>query len=322
MLIFGRWMQWNPLHLHPYLLFPLLIWTTLRFGPRASTGFAIVVSAIAIWATYNDYGPFRSDDLAERLFELQIFMSTVAITGLFFGAQGREREAALDARTEFISVASHELLTPLTSMRLYVEMAERSLDSGEPHRDLGRVRKMVVNCQKQVDRLIYLVEELLDMSRIQKGRLLIRKEDMDLAELVSDVVENLRRQIEAAGCSLVMELQSPLVGRWDRRRLEQVVINFLTNAMKFGSQGKVELSLRRNEAGIVLSVRDFGRGIAKEDQIRIFEPFERTQDARSIGGLGLGLHICKQIVEGHQGTIRVESELGKGATFVVELPMA
>ncbi|WP_425440856.1 sensor histidine kinase [Polyangium sorediatum] len=143
---------------------------------------------------------------------------------------------------------------------------------------------------------------------------------MDLTTLACEAVDGLQHQITAAGCTVELVASEPVVGRWDRFRIEQVFINLLTNAIKYGMGKPITVGARRVGPRAEFWVEDRGMGIPKEDQARIFERFERAVSSRSFGGLGLGLYIARQIVEAHGGTIRVCSEPGHGATFTVELP--
>lgn len=173
---------------------------------------------------------------------------------------------------------------------------------------------------RQSGRLTRLIDELLDVSRITSGRLTLELEDVNLSQLVPEVEERLRQMLERGGCSAELRIQPRVVGRWDRLRLEQVLVNLLTNAMKYGGHSPIEVSLHADERQATLAVRDRGPGIPEGEQQRIFERFARAAP-RGVGGLGLGLYITRQIVEAHGGRIRVESQPGKGAAFFVELPL-
>jgi two-component sensor histidine kinase len=164
-----------------------------------------------------------------------------------------------------------------------------------------------------------LVDQLLDVSRINTGRLELRLEEVDLAAVARGVADRLAEQRERAGSILQLELEGPVVGEWDRLRLEQVVMNLLTNALKYGASRPIRMKVCSAGEKAMLQVEDRGIGIPKEDQTRIFERFERAA-SHNYGGLGLGLFIARQIVQAHVGRIWVESEPGKGTTFFVELP--
>jgi signal transduction histidine kinase len=235
-----------------------------------------------------------------------------------------EAQAAVRLRDEFLSVASHELRTPLTPLHLQLQILRR--EAQDPAMTLERLRERVKRAvegsESQVRKLADLINDLLDVSRISAGRLQLELGPVDFAEVVRDVVARFEPQALKADCALTLEVPASLVGRWDRRRLEQVVTNLLTNALKYGAGRPVHLHLTSEEGRARLTVRDEGIGIAPQDQGRIFERFERAVSERHFGGMGLGLYICRQIVDALRGTIGVRSEPGQGATFQVVLPTA
>jgi len=240
----------------------------------------------------------------------------------------RLREA-IRARDEFVSVASHELKTPLTSLQLQVEALRRSLLRAEEARARGeslgipeeRIRKFAEQTGRQTARLGQLVDDMLDISRIASGKFGVEREAMDLTATVNEVVDRLRPQLEAANGGVAVRAPEPVRGLWDRHRIEQVLSNLLTNAMRYGKGAPIEVSLERRGDVAHLAVTDRGMGIAPENLGRIFDRFERAISANEVSGLGLGLFISRQIVEAHNGRIWAESTLGKGASFHVELPI-
>jgi PAS domain S-box-containing protein len=234
----------------------------------------------------------------------------------------RGTEEALRGRDEFLSVASHELRTPMTSLRLSVQNLEAMAAEGTlataPTAVLSRALATTVRQSRHMTRL---VDELLDITRLQAGKFELQPTaGVDLAELVRVSALQLEREFALANCPLTLDLEET-VGCWDPARLEQVVTNLLTNALKFGSQKPVDVKVRPGEGQATLTVTDHGVGIAPEEQARIFERFERGGvSAKHYGGLGLGLYIARQIVEAHGGKISVSSRPGEGACFTVELP--
>jgi PAS domain S-box-containing protein len=230
-------------------------------------------------------------------------------------------QRAVRARDSFLSIASHELKTPLTSLKLQAQIRMRELKKGNVGRfSPENLPNLVAADEKQVNRLIRLVEDMLDVSRIHTGKLELGLEEFDLTELLQDTVSRLSSQFEAAGVELKARASGPVLGKWDHFRLEQVLVNLLTNALKYGDGKPVEVSVGRQGDLASFSVKDQGIGIQAKDQRRIFEQFERAVTS-SISGLGLGLFISKKIVEAHGGSIRVESGEGQGSTFIVELPL-
>ncbi|WP_257462048.1 sensor histidine kinase [Archangium lipolyticum] len=234
----------------------------------------------------------------------------------------QESQRAVRLRDEFLAVASHELKTPLTPLRLQLQGLRRVVESqaGQPVAP-ERVLRAVQGCEAQVRKLAGLVNDLLDVSRLAQGRLPLHLEQVDLVAVTRDVLEQFSAEATRAGCRVVLEGGAPVVGQWDRLRLEQVVTNLLTNALKYGAGRPVLVRVGWAEGGARLVVRDEGIGIAPEHRGRIFGKFERAVSERHYGGLGLGLHITRQIVQALGGAILVESEVGRGSTFTVELPL-
>lgn len=230
-----------------------------------------------------------------------------------------EAEEAVRLRDEFVAVASHELRTPLTSLVLAIQSLERWL---APGMDFERARSAVALANRQIRRLTALVDHLLDVSRIQAGRLELDPSEIDLCAVVRDVAHQLADQLAACGSALIVQGEAPVVGRWDRDRLEQVVTNLLTNAIKFGRGRPIEITIASNGRTARLSVTDHGIGIDREMQSQLFERFRRGVSAMHYGGLGLGLYISRTFVEAHGGRVYVKSELGQGSTFTVELPLS
>lgn len=227
------------------------------------------------------------------------------------------------ARDEFISIASHELRTPLTPLKLQLQILLHTIES-ESFRDEAKKRflhQVIEPADRQVERLAKLVDRLLDVSRITSGQLILNLEQMNLSEFITEIVNQYRPEILKAGCSVTLVNAQTIIGYWDRLRIEQVASNLLTNAMKYGAKQPIVITLVTENNTARLSVQDSGIGIAPEDQRRVFERFERAASSRSYGGMGLGLYITRQIVLAHGGEISIQSELGKGTTFTVLLPI-
>ncbi len=229
--------------------------------------------------------------------------------------------AAVQAREVFIGVASHELRTPLTALLLQLANLRWTIESGaDSPAPLEKLSRHLTVVERQADRLTQLVESLLDVSRAMAGRFELSLEELDLAEIVRESVARFAPQASKAGCPLLVQLDQPCPGRWDRLRVEQVLGNLLVNAVKFGPGKPIHVVLACEPTVATLSVRDEGVGIAKDDQGRIFERFEQGRTPRPFGGLGLGLWIARQIVLAMEGTIAVRSEQGQGSEFTIVLP--
>lgn len=237
-----------------------------------------------------------------------------------------ELREALRARDEFLSIASHELKTPLTSLELQVESLERVVARDRDAGGTGggaveKVANKLALIERQVIRLTELINNLLDVSVIMAGRMKMQVEKMELGQLVTDVIDRLREPLASAKCEVHVELREQAWGYWDPVRLEAVVMNILFNAMKFGRGKPISIVVRTAAGKAELSVRDEGIGIERADHTRIFERFERAVPEQ-YGGMGVGLWIVRRTVEALGGSVRVESEPEQGATFTVSLPRA
>jgi PAS domain S-box-containing protein len=226
--------------------------------------------------------------------------------------------AAVQLREDFLSVAGHELRTPLTSLKLQLRMLERTLPAAPESRGESARRLGII--ERQVGRLEALVTSLLDVGRLSAGRLQLELSEVDLSTLVREVVERLADVFERAGCQVLLEAEPGVSGRWDAGRLDQVVVNLLTNAAKYGQGRPIHLRVEAEGPLARLIVRDEGIGIGPEAMERIFGRFERGVSDRQYGGLGLGLYISRELTRAMGGEVRVESRLEQGATFTVELP--
>ncbi|MFL5785800.1 MAG: CheR family methyltransferase [Bacteriovoracaceae bacterium] len=233
----------------------------------------------------------------------------------------QELEGALRSRDEFLSIASHELKTPLTSLKLQLQIALRRI-AKENSQLSGEIGKSLNVGIRQVDSLNNLVEDLLNVSRIQMGVLTIEPTRFDLSEFAQEISSRFTEQLKQAGSTLELKMDPSIVGKWDRFRLEQVLVNLIFNALKYAPRSPITVSTRRNGTHAYLEVSDQGPGIPADQVESIFNRFERGNTPQNVGGLGLGLFISKRIVELHHGTIHVESAPGKGARFIVELPLS
>lgn len=233
----------------------------------------------------------------------------------------RQAQEAIRSRDDFLSIASHELKTPLTTLKLQSQSSKRSIDKKgylEPEFTI----KYVESVLRQSDRLNRLVEDMLDISRINTGRLSILAEEVPLVALAEEMIDRMGSQFRRLHCEVELVAKKEVHGFWDRQRIEQVLQNLLTNAVKYGGGKPIRVSVEEEEgATAVIRVRDQGIGIAPADQRRIFERFERAVSANEVSGMGLGLFIVRQVLELHGGSISVNSDLGRGAEFVVRLPL-
>jgi len=226
---------------------------------------------------------------------------------------------AVRARDEFLSIASHELRTPLTPLLLQLQRLAREGRAVEG--DVGPViRKGLDATLRHMSRMIRLVDQLLDVSRLQRHDLALERSSLDLVALVRDVLARSEDDLTRARCSVTFTADERIVGTWDPMRLEQIAVNLLTNAIKYGAGHPIDVELRSEGSRVRLSVRDRGIGIGEFDQRRIFERFERAVSTSHYGGFGLGLWIAQRAAQAHGGAITVMSAPGEGSAFVVDLP--
>jgi signal transduction histidine kinase len=285
-----------------------------------------------VWATVRGYGAFANLDLDpyQRLFTLQLFVTNLGILMLILAAALEEQmdlrfraESATRIRDDFISVASHELKTPLQSLKMEIQILNNYIIKGQirtiPEEKLKRLARI---SDQELSRFAALINSLLDVSRISSGKILLNTEDVDLLALVHAAIERQKVELEKSGSIITVIGKQNIHGLWDHARIEQVLTNLISNAIKYGNGLPIIVEVKEEGSHAVFSVTDHGVGIKRQDQKRIFERFERAVPAREYSGMGLGLFIANQIVEAHRGHIKVESMKGKGTIFKVQLPLS
>ena len=227
-----------------------------------------------------------------------------------------QAEEALRLRDEFLSIASHELRTPLTALDLQVQSLSMA-----SHELGAKLAKKVARVELSSARLRVLIETLLDVSRIATGRFVLKPSDGDLAAATEEVVDRLAERAQEAGCLVTFDKAlSSALGKWDMVRMRQLITNVLENALKYGAGQPIHVVLGEDARAFVLTITDHGPGVPEQDLERIFERFERAAPPRNYGGLGLGLYVSRQIVEGHGGSISARNEPGGGARFTIRVP--
>jgi len=233
----------------------------------------------------------------------------------------REAQRAVQRRDEFLSVASHELKTPLTPLNLKLSALSREIPRCCEHEPRAQeLQRHLEMARRQLRKLSTLINALFDVSRIAQGRLTLDPTETDLGEVLGEVAAWFAPEAARVGSKLWVEGEPHVPGRWDRLRLEQILTNLLSNAIRYGAGRPIHVRVESEGDRARLVVRDEGIGISTEAQERIFGKFERAVSDRHYGGLGLGLHITRGIVEAMGGVIQVESRPGEGSTFTVELP--
>jgi signal transduction histidine kinase len=301
-----------------YSIYPLLIWASIRFAQKGAVTINIVISIIALDGVLMKYHLFQTNSPNEDLFIIQIYLCVVTISSLVLSAAVREAQESLELRKEFFMIASHELKTPMTSLLLQLNLVQRQLGP-EFNKSIGRY---IERSNQQARRLALLVEQLFDVARLEKRSIVLHPEKVDLHQLITQLADRFSKDFEAVGSRLELDLAPRIVGSWDPFRIEQALENLLSNAMKHAPGSPVLISASQRGNAVRIIFRDEGPGIAKSLQGKVFDRFVRAHpgsSAQSTPGLGLGLFITRKIIEAHHGSIRVESEPGRGTSFVIEL---
>src|SRR5690606_5713709 len=225
-------------------------------------------------------------------------------------------EEALRLRDEFLSVVSHEFKTPLSVLELQIDALSRQQERLDP-----AFVKNLQRAKRSSDHLLRTVEAVLEVTRITTGTFELKRDECDLADIVRSAVDAVRAQAELAGCELALELEAPLLGFWDRRRLQHVITQMLVNAVTYAAGAPVRVALARHGDEAWLEIVDGGPGIRAEDFERIFDRFERAASMRHFAGLGLGLYLTREVVQAHGGSVSVANAAGRGAHFVLRIPI-
>ncbi|HAZ11385.1 MAG: hypothetical protein A2X86_20100 [Bdellovibrionales bacterium GWA2_49_15] len=236
-----------------------------------------------------------------------------------------EAEKALQLRDEFFAVISHELRTPLNSLSLVIQLLERKLKDkifvSANVKESDSFGEVLGKAQAQVSKISSLLEDFLDVSRIRKGKLSIQKMSVNLFEIIKKCVSQFEGMTGQASVPIEIRIDDGIVGQWDPARIEQIISNLLSNAIKYGDGKPIEIFGKVEGNTALITVKDYGIGISKDNQEKIFQCFERAVHLSEFEGFGLGLYISQQLVNAQGGTIRVDSELGQGTSFIVELPL-
>jgi signal transduction histidine kinase len=288
-------------------------------GARAALVVPLRVRGRALGAmTFVTADPARRYDLHDlSLAEDLAGRVATAVDNVRLYCEARE---AVRQRDDFLSVAAHELNTPMTSLALILGALATE---PEGHALPAATRlKLTRLAEAQGRRVIGLCQELLDSTRFERGSFVLHPEPLELTTLLAEVIARVQPALDRAGCRVTLDLPGPIPGTWDPVRLDQVVLNLLTNAARFGAGAPVDIRAGQSGGAAWFSVRDQGVGVEPEAARRIFERFGQAGTPQRQGGLGLGLYVCRRIVESHGGVISVQSSPGQGATFLVTLPCA
>lgn len=238
-------------------------------------------------------------------------------------ARTAELQQAIQARDEFMSIASHELRTPVTPLKLQIQGLLGHLRKGSlSDLDPQRLERMAHNIDRSLSRLGKLMDSLLDVARIKGGKIQIHPEPLEVTEVIRETGQRFQHQAKQAGSVVTLDLPTRIDAQLDRIRLEQVLANLIVNAIKYGAGKPITVSARVEEKSLVLRVQDQGVGISPTDLPRIFDRFEQVGQRKGSSGLGLGLYITRQIIDAQGGEIQAESTLGQGSLFTVKLPLS
>lgn len=234
--------------------------------------------------------------------------------------QDAHKETAL--RDEFLAIASHELKTPLTTVVLQIQTSLHNIRNVSLSEfSVEHLLKMLQSMQNQTKRLSQMINDLLNISLITTHKMSLEIEDVDLVTLVKDIGDSFAQKLEKDNIQLSIGVKDSIVGKWDKLRLEQVLDNLISNAIKYGNKKPIKIELQKKGSNAVIRVIDKGIGIKDSDKNQIFSLFKRGANEKDIKGLGIGLYIAQQIVLLHKGKIEFESEYDEGTMFTVTLPL-
>ena len=230
-------------------------------------------------------------------------------------------QTEIKARDQFLAIASHELKTPVTSMLLQVQTAIHNIRNVSlANFSVATLLKMLEDTEQQSKRLSKMVNDLLDLSLITTGKIDLEIEEADVSDIVSKVVERFSDRLINKK-QITVEIKKPVVAECDKLRIEQAIVNLISNAIKYGNEKPILVQVNNSLDRARIVVNDQGIGIPSDQQKKIFNRFERAVSSRDYKGLGVGLYITYQIVKAHKGKIHLESAVNRGSMFTLELPL-
>jgi len=243
-------------------------------------------------------------------------------TALKLSEREKELSCAVRARDDFFSIASHELKTPITALKLQIQIFERQIKKQADSKFKASFLETAHAIEEQISRLTNLVESLLDVTRIAQGSLKLELSHIDVAELAKDMALRYSNILSASACEVRIRQKGTAFLKCDRMRMEQVFTNLLANSAKYAPRAPIDIFISREAEELKITFKDSGLGISPSQIKHIFAPFKRLEHLSKVNsGMGLGLFIVKQVIEAHGGQIECESELGKGVSFVMSLPL-
>jgi signal transduction histidine kinase len=337
LLVFGGSTASDPRTLgQAYLVFPGLIWATLRFGPHGAVTATFLTSVIAIWGTASGRGPFAQPVLLDSLFALQTFMGVAAATFLVLGASIAERRRAEDrlrrahatvteanrTKSEFLAVMSHELRTPLNAISGYVELF--SIEAQGPVSE--KQRMYLERITRNQRHLLSMIDDVLSFAKVEAGRLTLSIQTVSVCEMLVALESAVEPEVRRKDLAFTREpCDATLAVNADPERLRQILLNLLANAVKFTpASGRISLGAARDGDMVRMWITDTGIGIPRDQLERVFEPFFQVDrgTTRNYPGIGLGLAIARDFARAMGGELKLESEAGKGTRAELELPSA
>lgn len=299
-----------------YLIFPALMIIAFRFKPRETTTAVFVTALISALATYNGFGPFAINTSLGILTFLQFFIGVISMTFLILSSSNAEKRNLEQAKEDFLALATHELKTPITSIKAYTDISHKALVKRGDSKNAEIVGRM----KNQIDKLSKLISDLLDISRIDEQKLRIEQSYFDFNELILEVVDQMQTITEKN--VLITKLQRTKTLYADRDRMGQVMINLIGNAIKFSpKKSEIFITTRVENGKMIFCVKDRGIGIPKHELSKVFEKTFRGSEKETYPGLGLGLYISKEIIKRHQGDIWATSKKNEGSTFCFSIPI-
>jgi signal transduction histidine kinase len=297
-----------------YLVFPPLMLISLRFGKREASSATLVLLALAIWGSAQDQGPFATGDFSRNLIHLQGFMGVIASTTLIVSVIASERAELERRKDDLISIVSHELKTPLAGMQANLYLLKRVIMKKKDKSPLSFVDRI----DGQIANLTGLINDLLDVSKIQAGKVEFRKEEFSLKNLIDETVGGVQQATKTHEIIVKSHLKNDVINS-DKQRIGQVLTNLLSNAIKYSPKGKkviVSTAIRVDK--VIISVKDYGFGINNKEKKRIFQRHFRANE--TIPGFGIGLYVSSEIIKNLGGEMWVESVHKKGSTFYFSVP--
>lgn len=304
----------------PFLFSLFIVIISAWFGGFGPGILATILSGIITYFFYLEpkYTIFGEDNIPNMLVII-VFL----FEGIFISVLSESHRRSDIQKSEFLGVISHELKNPLTSIKGYAEMIQRAADrKKEPRKSISleKFAEYAARIDHHINQVIEMINEMLDMTKIETGRLTYHDETFNFTKLVKEIISD--QQVTTTTHKIQFANRKDIFITADKYRIGQVLTNLISNAMKYSPHAKnIIIQIKSSKTGVTTSVKDFGPGIAEDDQIKLFNPFFRAKKTQSAKGTGIGLFISYQIIKRHEGRLWVKSRLNKGSTFYFSLPL-